>query len=311
MLASLVHPSKVVAALAATIVSAGCSEPVTAPAVLCPRIVHGQQSPSVVQLQPSQRAAIVAVYPDTREAICSGVIVAPGVALTAAHCAEAFMGTSISVGAWAEGQPAATVTKTMVHPRVDVAVLWFPAALGPPGVEPVALHEGTIDEGWLDHAVQLAGWGLSEHGEVGTLRFVAEPLVDFDADTFTVDGRGQTGACGGDSGGPALALDDRGRLRVVGLLDAGDPSCRALDVYTRTDPLASWWPFAWRSPISEQQQCSTLGPAGVCVRDGVVWCDGVGVRHDVCDPDRVCGLAEDAARFACIAPQDDTCRDDH
>lgn len=211
---------------------------------VCPRIVNGAVEPDLFALDSWQRSAIVAIYPRHRETICTGVFVTPGVVLSAAHCVDPEALMTLAVGSWDSPADAMTPRRAMLHPQLDVAVLWVdPAARAGSGFIPP--YDGSMDEGWLDRSVMLAGVGRTEQGQVGELRFVGEPIVDLLPAAFVVDGEGHRGACGGDSGGPALARDASGRVVVLGLLDTGDPSCLDQDVYTRADALAAWWPFDW------------------------------------------------------------------
>lgn len=237
----------------------GACQPDPGPMLQCERIINGTELPSEVALEEAQRSAVVAVYPHHRETICTGVFVTPEVVVTAAHCVDGEDLEDLAVGEWRS--PAAVVSpwRALRHPQLDVAVLWVDPDERPLGSGWIPLYDGSMDETWLDRPVELAGVGRTEHGTVGALRFATEPVIDLRATTFIVDGRGQTGACGGDSGGPALAHDASGRPRVVGLLDTGDPSCVDQDVYTRLDVLRDWWPFESNHRVVPEAGRATCG----------------------------------------------------
>lgn len=107
-----------------------------------------------------------------------------------------------------------------------------------------------------------------------------------------VHGHGNSGACSGDSGGPLLARDEHGRVRVVGLLDAGHASCVEDDRYTRTDVLASWWTF------------EGAGSLPVCEGDVVIQCaNGEQTRVDCSPCGRVCADWTPTGAANCIEPE--------
>ncbi len=253
--ASSYRPSMMATAWVAVLASACQAE--HDPMLMCERIVNGAEHPSVVGLEEVQASAVVAVHPHHRETICTGVFVTPEVVVTAAHCVDPQDPEALAIGDWESPEDSISPLRLQLHPQLDVAVLWVDPNERPSGAGWILPYDGVMDESWLDRPVELAGVGTTEHGTVGALRFVAEPVVDLRPTTFIVDGRGQTGACGGDSGGPALAHDASGRLRVVGLLDTGDPSCVDQDVYTRVDVLRDWWPFEWRHRGDPQESGAT------------------------------------------------------
>lgn len=255
--ASSNRPSMMAAALAAVLASA--CQPNDDSMLVCERIVNGAELPSLVALEEAQRSAVVAVHPHHRETICTGVFVTPEVVVTAAHCVDPHDLEALAIGAWESPEDSISPVRAQLHPRLDVAVLWVDPHERSVGAGWILPYDGSMDETWLDRPVELAGVGTTEDGTVGALRFVTEPVVDLLPTTFVVDGRGQTGACGGDSGGPALAHDASGRLRVMGLLDTGDPSCVDQDVYTRVDVLREWWPFDWRHQGDPEEPRAACG----------------------------------------------------
>ena len=228
-------------ALAAAVLGLACDADVDSRRA-CLRIHFGTPAPELVDLEASARAAIVAVFPEDRTALCTGIYIAHDVVVTAAHCVDEDGVGGLLVGDWAANGDQTRVEAFEAHPEQDVALLFVHEA--PAGVRPIPpLLDGFGDD-WQNRPVEIAGVGLTEGGDAGVLRFAIEPIVEIDERTFVVDGAGRSGACGGDSGGPALVLDASGLPRVAGFLDAGDASCLGRDVYTRADLLADWWPTA-------------------------------------------------------------------
>jgi hypothetical protein len=218
-------------------------------------IVGGTPGPTLVRLPESDQSAIVAVLvrgaPGAEPDLCSGVVIAPGAVLTARHCidsssAEAGASPEVSVALGSPFDPSSPeglVDHIWLHPLLDVALLevdWLEERVDL-GLLPPELAE--LDASWVGREVELAGYGASADGELGTLAFAVESLTRIESDHLVVDGEGETGACIGDSGGPLLGTTSAG-VRVLGVLDDGDPSCVDEDFYTRVDRLASWEPLA-------------------------------------------------------------------
>lgn len=297
-------------ALAAAATASGCEAmaPGDGDPCLVDRIYHGVEASTDLGLGPQQLAALVAVYPVDRGTICSGVVVAHGVVVTAGHCVDPEAPTHLRVGYWDPERPEAQVESAAVHPELDVAVLFVDAAALPDALDPIPLLDGQVGEAWVGDFAELAGYGGTELGELGSLRFASEAITAVEADSIEVHGRGHSGACGGDSGGPLLARDDQGRVRVIGLLDSGHVSCVQDDHYTRVDALASWWPLDWRAPQDRDRGCEGLDAEGSCVRGHAMRCGDEGrVQVQWCDQGEVCGQRPDEPGFACVAPEDDAC----
>lgn len=157
---------------------------------------------------------------------CSGVKIAPGRVLTAAHCVDA--SARAVVGVLWDGQGNATQVRAqswVAHPAFagspqyfvnDVAVVSFADPLPSPTV-PVLLSQPSAK----GQAILLSGWGAPDY-----VLSVGSALIDEVRDDYlriTYDGS-LSNACPGDSGGPATRLVN-GRQVVVGLVSAGTGGC--------------------------------------------------------------------------------------
>ena len=216
-------------------------------------IYNGSSDPAPLDLGPEQRSAIVALRRSGGPVICTGTMLSARWALSAAHC----NGPELEVQA--EQQTPRRLLRTVTHPELDV-MLGELASVGETTdgvvpITPIAPWPSAIDEGWIGLEATLAGFGMTESREMGRLFFVREPVVAVEATEIRVDGRGKTGACAGDSGGPLLVADDSGQARIAGVLDRGSADCLGVDLYTRMDLLAAWIE-------------STVRPNGVGIAEG-------------------------------------------
>jgi len=179
--------------------------------------------------------------------LCTGVLVAPRVVVTAGHCTLGQDATTLTVGF---GPSAASPTSTA---PID-SVLTYPSFTGTDadkaagldlgvillakdaGVAPVAIAQSGA--GLVGAAVTVVGYGLSNAGDMqtrGTRRSAATSVV---AECSGVIGFGDAnvGACHGDSGG---ALFAQGKL--VGIVWGGRTfACDPPSYATRLDRLRAW-----------------------------------------------------------------------
>jgi secreted trypsin-like serine protease len=195
------------------------------------------------------RTAVALVADDAQAVACSGVLVAPDVVVTAAHClvgiaadwrvsfSETPLSDPSSFRAVREidADPAYDAT-TLAH-DVGVLLLAKPAPVAP---DPwLASDPGGVYQ--VGTSFVASGFGLTSPSDQGALerRSVAIGIDAVDASTFTHDQTDGLGGCTGDSGGPALA-DVRGVETVIGVFRYSDQSCSSYSNWTRTDAESSF-----------------------------------------------------------------------
>ncbi len=246
-----------------------------------------------------QAGAIGSVELDGGEVVCSASLVAAGYAITARHCNRPGRLWFRPSGTSTAGR--SLVRGTVPHASLDLMLLELELSneLHPPVIEMGAIGAGRVGE-----EVLLAGLGEVEGGERGSLLFVREPIVALTEDHLVVDGKGRTGACGGDSGGPLLDLN-AGELRLLGVLSYGEASCVGKDYYVHVGAFGKWL----RSTLSAAHTggCLTASHEGTCDARGARWCDGNTEKAQVCKAPMGCGYDVDALGFRCVAPEDDSC----
>jgi secreted trypsin-like serine protease len=194
---------------------------------------------------------------------CSGVIVKPGLALTAAHCVLDRTPGSIYlvVGAQniCDGPPESRIRQVFeihIHPSYMPRVGGFDVAA-------LVLEGGNggetnldIDDVRVNDRVIAMGWGANPWSSTDSCSVGSHVLHVVDAQecasalpSSTVDTsfqfcalpeRGQTNTCAGDSGGPVF-LGSSSDLRLVGLIVSG-PGCGPDDPgsYQEIRPLSGW-----------------------------------------------------------------------
>jgi hypothetical protein len=220
----------------------GCTGEPSGQGAACPAaepLYNASPDSGTLAVEPAQAQAIVGLYfEDAEQVQCSGTLLGHGFGVSAAHC-EITQLVQLRV---ADEPLPVEIEWLDMHPELDVALFRLDrsAAGAVRAIEPIPLFAGVIDDSLVGERLTLAGLGQTENGESGELRFVDEQVTKITDGEIWVNGMGETGACGGDSGGPILARDESGALGVAGVLDRGSANCLGVDVYSRADRLREW-----------------------------------------------------------------------
>jgi len=197
---------------------------------------------AVIQGTPSRdangvRRGVVAVENSVGE-LCSGVLIAHDVVLTAAHCVmdeasyrvvaanRAFRMQAVSVRAVAVHPAFVPGTTPRTQPGVDLAMLKLAQPLGPEFVPYDALSSAAITD---NDRIAIVGFGLQAENRKSSARTLREAELVATGTVETANSvqiavdprkRGEVtgaGACHGDSGGPIFS-GPPGRQRLSGIV---------------------------------------------------------------------------------------------
>ncbi|GEN10825.1 Trypsin [Myxococcus fulvus] len=212
--------------------------------------------------------------------LCSGVLIAPDVVLTATHCLdlfgpegahEVFLGSELMPRPSEEGR-FVRVAHAVIHPRYEPKTHAYDVALlrlaTPVDVTPAQLPSGDVVP-MPDAPVRAVGYGDTKDVDepAGQRRQGAMRVTDVEPASFRA-GPAPGMSCVGDSGGPVFARDDTGRDVLVGITVSGDVACREEAVNVRVDALMVDFiePFL---ALPAPAQGTTLSPESLCQEDCV------------------------------------------
>ncbi len=205
----------------------------------------------------------VALYRQTSQGgmLCTATLIAKNIAVTAAHCVEQGVDhMAVILGEKIESDDReilrvadAEISKEWNHRNLasedagDIALVRFEGKL-PKGYHAAHLlpAKRKLEKG---DEVVLAGYGItnaSKKSGSGTLRkaTVTVNQPEFGQTEILLDQRRGSGACHGDSGGPAF-VESNGKYYLMGVTSRGYPvtapdDCKHEVVYTRVNAYREW-----------------------------------------------------------------------
>ncbi len=213
---------------------------------------------------------------------CTGVLIAPTVVLTAAHClpSGADLGTiSVHRGLGEDGGrfgDALAVVRGARHPAYpsgvwgssDLAYLILAEAQNDVELVPVATTVFEVDAALLPgSSLRIVGFGVHDN-ETRALgrKFEGEARLKFRSAREIALGDDAGDACDGDSGGPAFGRTADGGFRLLGITSRGPAPCGNADypgIWTLVAPYACWLEAetGWRSGAGCGEQVEALADA--------------------------------------------------
>jgi trypsin len=174
--------------------------------------------------------------------LCTGTLVAPRVALTAAHCLdvfgedgqyEVFFGAQLGTGRFA------LVTAARRHPDYDPATHEHDLALlrlaSPVDLPPAALPSAPLQPNAAE-LVRVVGFGTEVVGQLATGEKRSGAMsISAVTSTGVTTAPSPSMSCTGDSGGPVFETVNGGGEVLLGVSASGDPGCRSSAFNVRAD----------------------------------------------------------------------------
>ncbi len=191
---------------------------------------------------------IVGIYKNGAT-MCTGVLVAEGIVLTAAHCIDEARKGKISFGFQNNKLQFLPITEFIQHPQYDesivgivdhaandVMVVKFKGVL-PLGYATAAISDANLVQDGND--VMVTGYGRDEDDLYDVLKVTNVKVVEAVDYEFRTDEK-KTGSCDGDSGGPVFYKNADGQNILVGLVSRGDENCQQYGIYENMTYYKNW-----------------------------------------------------------------------
>ena len=182
------------------------------------------------------------------------------------------------------------------------------ADAGIAGLAPIPAGDASVGRLTNGSAVEMAGYGQTENGTVGSLRFLVESITEIDDSSITVSGFGATGGCDGDSGGPLLVRRPDGFVEVAGVLSIGSASCNEDDIYVRLDTIRDWIQGVTGPYSPSDRGCGGIDAEGRCLYGSALWCSGGQLSAAACSSGESCGWNPADLGYRCVPSGTDPCQ---
>lgn len=235
-------------AIAVATAATGCSSRSEAEACdSLAAIVEGTTAPpSELAANGDSVVAVLVVDPADGTSVldtCTGVRLDASHIVTARHCVSSTPASSIRIVAGPASVAGNRCVAAAAPSRKEATAVATSATLDL-AVILTAPSDGSSTPGCtrlpsVGTAGVIAGYGLSEGGELGVRRFLKTEVVGTSTDVIAVQAPTAAGACVGDSGGPLFVKEDD-RWCVAGTLSTGSADCRGLDRYQSVTAASEW-----------------------------------------------------------------------
>jgi len=205
------------------------------------KIINGTLAPDNGSFEQST----VALANSSGQVFCTGTLINKSFVVSAGHCLAGFSGTlNIGFGRSSSEFKFVRAASFAVNPNYngsfnkavpsDISVIKL-SAPAPSGYKPVSIYRGSLATG---SSVNLAGFGQTQSGSSGKLYYTTVGVSSKTSNEITVYKSG-TGACYGDSGGPAF-VSSGSTLQVIGATSRGASGCQGSSIYTNVAYHLNW-----------------------------------------------------------------------